>query len=117
MDVRIRMLCSRIWAVNLLAVSYYIVSSVCGLHPRDMHQQLLVRITLQFGLLVQSLSPCLLYDLCTASRFALVQCIDRAKVDLLVDVVLQRRSEIVRVVVGRTLGVVVAVVLMFIVAV
>lgn len=82
-----------------------------------MHQQLLVRVALQFRLLVQSLGPRLLHHFRAAPRLTLVQCVDRAEVDLLVDVVLQRWSEIVRVVVGRALGVVVAVVLMFIVAV
>jgi hypothetical protein len=72
---------------------------------------------LQFRLLVQSLGPRLLHNLRTATRLALVQCVDGAKVNLLVNVVLQRRSEIVCVVMGGALGVVVAVVIVFIVAV
>lgn len=104
--------------MNLLRVSYIVLCSFsCGVNSRDMHQQLLVRIALQFRLIVQSLRPRLLHHFRAASGFTLIQCVDRAEVDLLVDVVLQRRSEIVRMVVGRAFGVIVAVVLVFIVAV
>ena len=82
-----------------------------------MHQQLLVRVALQFRLLIKSLGPRLLNHFCAASRLALVQRVDRAEVDLLVYVVLQRGREIVGVVVGCSLGVVVAMMLVFIVTV
>jgi hypothetical protein len=82
-----------------------------------MHQQLLVRITLQLRLLIQPLAPRLLHHFRATPRFTLVQRVDCAEVDLLVYVVLQRGREIVGMVVSGALGVVVAVVLVFIVAV
>jgi hypothetical protein len=82
-----------------------------------MHQQLLVRIALQLRLLIQPLAPRLLHHFRATSRFALVQCIDCAEVDLLVYVVLQRGRDVVGVVVSGAFGVIMAVVLVFIMAV
>jgi hypothetical protein len=84
---------------------------------RYVHEQLLVRIALQLRLLVQPFAPSLLHDLGAAPRLALVQRVDSAEVDLLVDVVLQRGRDIVGMVVGCSLGVVVTMVFVFVVAV
>jgi hypothetical protein len=82
-----------------------------------MHQQLLVRIALQLRLLIKPLTPRLLHHFRATSRFTFVQRVDCAEVDLLVYVVLQRGRDVVGMVVNGTLGVVVAVVLVFIMAV
>jgi len=82
-----------------------------------MHQQLLIRIALQLGLGVQSFGPCLLHDLRAGPRLGFVERVDGAEVDLFVDVVLERRGQVIRVIVRRALGVVVAVMAAFVVAV
>lgn len=67
---------------------------------RDVHQQLLIGITAEFGLRIQSLVPCLLADLASRTRGALVQSIDGVKVDLFVEAVLQSWSDVVRMIVN-----------------
>lgn len=62
---------------------------------RDVHQQLLVGIAAEFGLRTQSLVPCLLANLASRTRGALVQSVDGVKVDLFVEAVLQSRSDVV----------------------
>lgn len=84
---------------------------------RDVHEQLLICIALQLRLFIKPLAPRFLHDFRSAPRLALVQRVDGAEVDLLVDVVLQRGCEIVGMVVGRSLGVIVAVMFVLIVTV
>jgi hypothetical protein len=84
---------------------------------RNVHEQLLVCVALQFRLLVQPFAPSFLHDLCAAPGFALVQRVDGAEVDLLVYVVLQRGRDVVAMVVGCSLGVVVTMAFVFVVTV
>ena len=77
-----------------------------------MHEQLLICITLQFWLRIESFRPCLLYNFGTTARLALIQRVDCAEVDLLVDLVLHSRREVVRVVVGSAFRVVVTIVVL-----
>lgn len=81
-----------------------------------MHKQLLVCIALQFWLRIESLRPRLLHDLRATSRLALIQRVDCAEVDLLIDLVLQCRCKVVCVVVCRAFGVDVAVMVVLIMA-
>lgn len=82
-----------------------------------MHEELLVGVTLQLRFGLQSLSPCLLHDLAACSRLGFIQRVDGGEVNLLVDVVLERGREVVGVIVCGALGVIVAMMVVFIVTV
>ena len=85
---------------------------------RHVHQQLFVGIAAEFGLSGQSLVPCLFTDLAARPRRTLVERVDGAKVDLLVDVVLEGGRDIVAMVVSAVrMSVIMAVAFVFVVAV
>lgn len=62
---------------------------------RDMHQQLLVGVAAELGFGIEALVPGLLANLAPRARRGFVQRVDGTEVDLLVDVVLQGRSDVV----------------------
>ena len=79
---------------------------------------MLVGIAAEFRVGIQSLVPTLLADFASRARSALVQRVDGVKVDLAVEAVLQSRCDIICVIVGTVaMAVVVAVALVFVVAV
>jgi len=86
-------------------------------YVRYVHQQLLVRIAAEFRFSVKPLCPCLLHYPRPRSRLRLVQRVDGGEVDLLVDVVVQRRRDVVGVVMSGALRMVVTVMAMLVVAV
>lgn len=86
-----------------------------GEDARDVHEQLLVGVAGQLGVLAQPLGPRLADNGAAAVADRLVERRDLVKVDLLVEAVLERRRDIVRVVVDVvTVAMAVAVVVVFV---
>ena len=83
----------------------------------NVHQQLLICVAAELGLRAEAVSPGLLYDLGARARLAFVQGKNRGEVDLFVDVVLDGGGEVIGMVMRSAFGVIVAMVIVFVVAV
>lgn len=66
---------------------------------RDVHEQLLVGITAQFRIVCESLCPSLAADSLPRIRCRFIECRYCVKVDLLIQALLERRSDVIRVIV------------------
>lgn len=100
-----------------IGVSVSSVSTCMNDNIRDMHQQLLVSVTLELRIRVESFRPWFLHYSRTRLRVSLIQCVDRGEVDLFVYVVLESGCEVVCVVMRGAFGMVMAVMVVFIMAV